>query len=40
MNSYYADQKGMDEPVYINLGTSNFYFQPTWSPDSKKLFLQ
>ncbi|MFD1164098.1 PDZ domain-containing protein [Sphingobacterium daejeonense] len=32
------DQKGMDEPVYINLGTSNFYFQPTWSPDSKKLF--
>ncbi len=32
------DQKGMDEPVYISLGTSNFYFQPTWSPDSKKLF--
>ncbi len=32
------DQKGMDEPNYISLGSSNFYFQPTWSPDSKKLF--
>jgi tricorn protease len=26
------------EPVYIDLGSSHFYFQPTWSPDSKKLF--
>ncbi|WP_199117163.1 S41 family peptidase [Pedobacter sp. ASV28] len=26
------------EPEYIDLGDSHFYFQPTWSPDSKKLF--
>lgn len=32
------DQAGKDEPVYIPLGKSTFYFQPTWSPDSKKLF--
>lgn len=32
------DQKGMDEPKVFDLGSSNFYFQPTWSPDSKKLF--
>lgn len=25
------------EPVYIDLGNSHFYFQPIWSPDSKKL---
>ncbi|WP_199139660.1 S41 family peptidase [Pedobacter sp. ASV12] len=25
-------------PEYIDLGDSHFYFQPTWSPDSKKLF--
>lgn len=24
-------------PEYIDLGSSHFYFQPTWSPDSKKL---
>jgi len=33
------DQKAMDEPTYIKLGDSNFYFQPVWSPDSKKLFF-
>ncbi|MCT1523766.1 S41 family peptidase [Sphingobacterium hotanense] len=33
------DQKAMDEPTYIKLGNSNFYFQPVWSPDSKKLFF-
>lgn len=32
------DQKGVDEPMYISLGKDNYYFQPTWSPDSKKLF--
>lgn len=32
------DQKGVDEPKVFDLGSSNFYFQPTWSPDSKKLF--
>lgn len=32
------DQKGVDEPKVFELGSSNFYFQPTWSPDSKKLF--
>lgn len=25
-------------PEYIDLGDTHFYFQPTWSPDSKKLF--
>jgi len=33
------DQKAMDQPTYIKLGDSNFYFQPVWSPDSKKLFF-
>lgn len=33
------DQKAMDEPTYIKLGDSNLYFQPVWSPDSKKLFF-
>lgn len=32
------DQKAEDEPTYIALGKTAFYFQPTWSPDSKKLF--
>ncbi|GHE29504.1 S41 family peptidase [Sphingobacterium griseoflavum] len=32
------DQMAKDEPVYITLGQTSFYFQPTWSPDSKKLF--
>ncbi|MGV6945972.1 S41 family peptidase [Sphingobacterium kyonggiense] len=32
------DQKAVNDPVYIKLGDTNFYFQPTWSPDSKKLF--
>ncbi|MHC8948738.1 S41 family peptidase [Sphingobacterium hungaricum] len=32
------DQKASDAPVYISLGDKNFYFQPEWSPDSKKLF--
>jgi tricorn protease len=33
------DQKAFDEPTYINLGTNVFYFEPVWSPDSKKLFF-
>lgn len=33
------DQKALDEPTYINLGSTFFYFEPTWSPDSKKLFF-
>lgn len=32
------DQFGKDEPLTYTLGESNFYFEPTWSPDSKKLF--
>lgn len=32
------DQMAKDEPIYISLGQATFYFQPTWSPDSKKLF--
>jgi len=33
------DQKAMDQPTYIKLGDASFYFQPVWSPDSKKLFF-
>lgn len=33
-----SDQKGVENPTYIDLGDSHFYFQPTWSPDSSKLF--
>lgn len=32
------DQKALEEPTYIDLGKDYFYFEPTWSPDSKKLF--
>ncbi|NGM65561.1 S41 family peptidase [Sphingobacterium sp. SGR-19] len=32
------DQMAKDEPVYISLGQTAFYYQPVWSPDSKKLF--
>lgn len=32
------DQMAKDEPIYISLGETTFYYQPTWSPDSKKLF--
>ncbi|WP_257667350.1 S41 family peptidase [Parapedobacter tibetensis] len=32
------DQAAKDNPIYIPLGKTTFYFQPTWSPDSKKLF--
>ena len=31
------DQKAAEEPTYIDLGKDVFYFDPTWSPDSKKL---
>ena len=31
------DQKGIEEPTYIDLGKDIFYFDPIWSPDSKKL---
>ncbi len=33
------DQEAKNDPVYIPLGKTTFYFQPTWSPDSKKLFF-
>lgn len=33
------DQKAMDKATYIDLGKGLFYFEPTWSPDSKKLFF-
>lgn len=33
------DQKAMDNATYIDLGEGLFYFEPTWSPDSKKLFF-
>lgn len=32
------DQTGRKEEKVIKLGETTFYFQPTWSPDSKKLF--
>ncbi|MCY4778735.1 PDZ domain-containing protein [Sphingobacterium sp. UT-1RO-CII-1] len=32
------DQEAKTEPIYISLGKTAFYYQPTWSPDSKKLF--
>lgn len=32
------DQLAKDAPTYISLGETAFYFQPTWSPDSKKMF--
>ncbi len=32
------DQAAKDNPIYIPLGETAFYFQPVWSPDSKKLF--
>lgn len=32
------DQKAEQDPTYITLGETAFYFQPQWSPDSKKLF--
>jgi len=46
--SYLSDKNGhyqlvlqnqvtKEAPEYIDLGTSHFYFQPIWSPDSKKL---
>jgi len=31
------DQKAVEEPTYIDLGKDIFYFEPVWSPDSKKL---
>ena len=33
------DQKASSEPTYIDLGSTFYYFEPTWSPDSKKLFF-
>lgn len=33
------DQKAADKETYIDLGAGLFYFEPTWSPDSKKLFF-
>lgn len=32
------DQLAKEIPVYIPLGQTAFYYQPIWSPDSKKLF--
>lgn len=47
--SYLSDKKGVyqlvlqnqvtkAEPEYITLGNTHFYFEPVWSPDSRKLF--
>ncbi|MFZ4261467.1 S41 family peptidase [Sphingobacterium sp. HJSM2_6] len=33
------DQKATDEPQYFSLGNDFYYFSPSWSPDSKKLFF-
>lgn len=33
------DQKGVKDPTYISLGAGLFFFDPIWSPDSKKLFF-
>jgi len=33
------DQKAVGKPTYINLGSTTFYFDPVWSPDSEKLFF-
>lgn len=33
------DQKAQEKETYIDLGKGLFYFEPTWSPDSKKLFF-
>ena len=33
------DQKAMDDPIYISLGENTFYFNPSWSPDSKKIIF-
>lgn len=32
------DQKAKNDPIYIDMGDTYFYFEPTWSPDSKKIF--
>lgn len=32
------NQVTKEDPIYIKLGETTHYFQPTWSPDSKKLF--
>ncbi len=33
------DQTGRKETITIPLGSTTYYFEPTWSPDSKKLFF-
>lgn len=33
------DQKAFEAPKHIPLGAHVFYYEPTWSPDSKKLFF-
>ncbi|QQT27564.1 S41 family peptidase [Sphingobacterium spiritivorum] len=33
------DQMAKNDPIYISLGDYYFYFDPIWSPDSKKLFF-
>lgn len=32
------DQTGIKESLQLPLGQTTFYFEPSWSPDSKKLF--
>src|SRR5699024_12072283 len=32
------DQKAKDDPIFIDIGDTHFFFEPTWLPDSKKLF--
>jgi tricorn protease len=31
------DQKGLEPPRAIGLGSPSYYYSPTWSPDSKKI---
>lgn len=33
-----SDQKAEEDPIFIDIGNTHFFFEPTWSPDSKKLF--
>lgn len=35
----FTDQKGKKKPVYVALPGNTFYYQLTWSPDSKKVFF-
>jgi len=34
-----SDQKGEAQPISISLGEPDFYYNPVWSPDSKKIIF-